>query len=88
VAITEDAVDAGWELPQVAEELGVNTVTLKGWIESTQETKRFPTTLQPVEVVELAPREAQFRVVVHGPSSLRVEGLEIDELVELWRKLS
>jgi transposase-like protein len=88
VAITVDAVDAGWEVPQVAKELGVNTVTLKHWVERTQETERFPPILQPVAVVEPETKETQVRVVVHGPSSLRVEGLGLDELAVLWRKLS
>lgn len=88
VAITEEAVEEGWEVPQVARALGVNAVTLRRWVEREQETEMFPPALQPVAVVEPDPGERGARVVVHGPSSLRVEGLGLDELAVLWRKLS
>jgi len=88
VTITEDAVRVGWGEAQVAKELGVNAVTLKRWIERAQEEERFPPALQPVAVVEAAAERRQASVVVHGPSSLRVEGLDLDDLAALWRKLS
>jgi len=88
VAITEEAARAGWDEAQVAQELGVNAVTLKRWLERAQEEERFPPTLQPVAVVEPASEETPARVVVHGPSSIRVEGLDLDDVVMLWRKLS
>ncbi len=88
VEIAEDAARAGWDVRQVAQKLGLNAVTLKRWLERAQEEERFPPTLRAVGVVEPAPKERHFRVVVHGPNALRVEGLDLDDLAALWRKLA
>jgi hypothetical protein len=68
---------AGWG--RVAEELGLCRATLERWA---ADGKR--PAFSAVEIVQVAPRES---VIVSGPRGLRVEGLDLDGVVELWRRL-
>lgn len=70
----------GASLRQLADELGLAVPTLVRW-------GGPPPAFRPV-LVEPAPRAAPGHLVVHGPGGLRVEGLTLDEAVELVRRLA
>jgi hypothetical protein len=67
----------GATLLAIGEELGISWRTLSRWLVE-RRSERF----RPVQIV--APRR---EVVLHGPRGLRVEGLDVDGLAELLRKL-
>ncbi|MDI1437705.1 hypothetical protein [Polyangium sorediatum] len=73
-------------------ELGICFQTLHRWATQLDVTPHVPTlapTFERVEVIELpasAPQRGPF--VVRGPSGLLIEGLDLDSLVELIRRLS
>lgn len=72
----------GASTPAVAAETGVNRHTLAYW----RAHQRAGAKLRPVRVVE---SESGFAgVVVHGPTGVRIEGLDLDGLAELLRRLS
>lgn len=64
---------------QIARELGIAAMTFRRWVGS--RTAAF----RAVAVVDESPSAP---LVVHGPRGLRVEGLDLDHLVELWGRLS
>lgn len=64
---------------QIARELGIPAMTFRRWVGSRSAAFRA------VAVIEEA---ASAPLVVHGPRGLRVEGLDLDHLVELWGRLS
>lgn len=73
---------AGAPLSAVLRELGVRRETLAGWATPAEAgpSPRFV----PVTVVG----PAAGRIVVHGPSGLRIEGLDVAGVAELLRRLS
>ncbi|MEZ4311922.1 MAG: helix-turn-helix domain-containing protein [Polyangiaceae bacterium] len=60
----------------IAGELGIAAPTLERWM--------AVSAFVPVELVE----PSRGSVVVHGPAGLRVEGLSLVEIAELWRRLA
>ncbi|MHC5035008.1 MAG: hypothetical protein ACYTFZ_08220 [Planctomycetota bacterium] len=88
VGIANEAQQTGWDLPKVARALDVHPLSLKRWCDRAQEAERYPAAMKPVAVLTSPAPEKSTGVVVHGPHSLRVEGLSLDEVAELWRKLS
>jgi transposase-like protein len=75
-----DAHESGLSYTAIASALGVTDQTLKRW--------RAParSTLAAVRIVD-APAPAR-ALMVHGPSGLRIEGMSLDELAELLRRLA
>lgn len=88
VSIAKAAQAADRSLPELARELGVGAATLERWCEREQEAEQYPAAMQPVAVVPPTWSTDAPGLVVHGPAALRVEGLGLDDLVALWRKLS
>jgi hypothetical protein len=78
-AAIEQAHAAGESYEQLAKAVGVTTQTLSNW-RALRKQGRF-------EQVRVAAPPTP-TVVVHGPSGLRIEGLSLDELAALWRRLS
>lgn len=66
---------------EVGDELGMDWRTVKRWIE-----KEHVPGFEQVIVHDDAQKPAG-RLVVHGPGGVRIEGLDLDTLAELLRKL-
>ena len=68
---------AGIPIEAIGAELGMPWRTIRRWMPPVRG-KRF----RPIEIVE-----ARRDVVVHGPHGLRIEGLDLDGVAELVRRL-
>ncbi|MFO0646316.1 MAG: helix-turn-helix domain-containing protein [Polyangiales bacterium] len=77
--------EQGATYEQIAETLGVPPSTLHRWSrEFGRETSDAATApFRRVELVAAVPT-----MTLHGPCGLRVEGLDLDTLVALWRRLA
>ena len=81
----------GVELGEIAQELGLRWRTLDRWVNLPASAPLVPTIAPGFERVEvrdaplLVTRDA---IVVRGPAGLCIEGLDMDGLVELIRRLS
>ena len=71
----------GATLMTIGTELGMSWRTLARWLSGRAKSRRF----ERVEVVVPAPTPRL--LVVHGPRGLRIEGLDIDGVAELVRKV-
>ena len=69
----------------IAERLGMRRQTLWNWKKHWDQPVAM---LRTVEVVSEMPAPVERRVTVVGPGGSRVEDLSLDEVAELWRKLS
>ena len=77
----------GVSLRAVVGELGVSLPTLQRWCEAAP---TAPTRFREVAIASAtgaipSPSRA---LVVHGPAGLRIEGLDVAALAQLWRSLS
>ena len=81
VAFLQARVAQGVKEGQVAEELGVDARTLRGWAGQATEPKAM------FRRVEMVAESKQASVVVYGPAGIRIEGLSVAELVEVMRGL-
>lgn len=75
---------------KIALEIGIGLATLRSW---TSPKKRLAVGMVPegferIEIAEALPQSASTQVVVRGPGGLCIEGLDIDSLAELIRRLS
>lgn len=68
---------------EIAETLGISTVTLGRWLEKEDAPSRF----REVVVEPLAPKAVEPQLAVVTPSGLRVEGLDLSQVIELSRAL-
>jgi hypothetical protein len=68
---------AGIPIESIGDELGMPWRTIRRWMPPVRN-KRF----RPIEVVE-----ARRDLAVHGPHGLRIEGLDLDGVAELLRRL-
>lgn len=68
---------AGIPIEAIGEELGMPWRTIRRWMPPVRG-KRF----RPIEIVE-----TRQSVVVHGPHGLRIDGLDLDGVAELVRRL-
>jgi transposase-like protein len=70
---------------EIAEALGISTVTLGRWLEKDRadSSSRF----REVVVEPVVPKAAEAQLAVVTPSGLRVEGLELSQVIELSRAL-
>jgi len=69
----------GAELLAVSGELGISGKTLERWLGSKRRARQF----ERVEVVT----PSTHVLTVHGPRGLRIEGLDVDGVAELVRRL-
>lgn len=75
---------------QIAAELGIPWETIHRWNKELADSSIVPTqspTFTPVEVLDSAP-PVRSTLVVRGPAGLYIEGLDVDALAELVRRLS
>jgi len=80
ISETQTRRAAGEALEAIGNELGVPWRTLARWCPKRRGERRE---FLPVEVVEVQ----RARPTVHGPRGLRVEGLDLDGIAELIRRL-
>ena len=73
----------GAKVVEVATELGMKFQTLARWVGEKRAAKRF----ERVEVVAVPASAAPRAIVVHGPRGLRIEGLDLDGVAELVRRV-
>ena len=79
--------DEGATIAEIGPEIGLHWRTLYGWARSAA--LQLPTAgFSPVEIIEAPAAEVRGPLVVQHRSGLRVEGLDLDALVELQRRLS
>lgn len=79
IAVVAQARKTGLGYREIAESIGVSFHTMMGW---RQRDKRQR--LKPVRM-STPPRPSP---TVHGPRGMRVEGLTVAEVAELWLRLS
>ena len=77
---------AGESLQELSRQLGVSDHTVHYWRSHWGERAERGVQLRRVEVIAERPLTTR-TVTVHGPAETRIEGLELDEVVALWRKL-
>lgn len=70
---------------EIADALGVSTVTLGRWLEKEREDARGR--FREVVVEPPAPKAVEPQLAVVTPSGLRVEGLDLSQVIELSRAL-
>lgn len=79
---------ARWEegdsLQSWADELGLSRATAGYWRSKWGPRSSRETALRVVEVIDERPIDT---VTVHGPSGTRVDGLTLEEVAELWRRM-
>lgn len=81
-ARVQQVADAGrLSRQQLRRELGISNKTLAKWLP-----QRAP--IPQLIPVEVAAQPICASLVVHGPAGLRIEGLDLDGLVELLRRLA
>ncbi len=83
VRVLEQARKGGRPYRELAAEIGMSLQTLMGW---RHQERHAGSKLAPVKVAAVAKPASS--LVVHGPRGLRVEGLSVAELSELWVRLS
>jgi hypothetical protein len=74
--------ELGTPLGTLANELGVPATTLLRWCRVLEETA--PSFFRPVLLLD----DGAPTFTLYGPAGTRVEGLDLDTLVTLWRRLS
>lgn len=79
----------GASVEEVARQLGMSSWTLSRWSSAERRVKREPERagLVPVEVKAERAVARAGGLVVHGPGGVRVEGLSVEDAVELLRGL-
>jgi transposase-like protein len=81
----------GQSVALLAEELGLSPLTLGRWLEQPAHGAAMAL-FRPVSLAAAAPAvevlPARSSLVVHGPGGLRIEGLDLDSLTQLVRRLA
>lgn len=80
--------DEGAAVDEIGPEIGLSSSTLSRWEQDMRGQDEPSQGFEVVHVVEEAAKAPARGLVVHGPSGLRVEGLDLDGLAELLRRLS
>jgi transposase-like protein len=88
-AYLRDRLAEGGTVHAVAKEVGVWQSTLRHWLSGVSGDPAAPA-LRPVSVVpsrRQPPRPSPAAIFVHGPRGLRIEGLDLEGVAELLRRL-
>lgn len=80
--------DEGAVIADIGPELGLPWQTVQRWATLEGQHALQPASFAPVEILHAATLDKRGALVVYGPASLRIEGLDMDTLVELLRRLS
>ena len=84
-SFVRDRLAAGGSLYATAKELGLSQTSVSRWRRQGRLDPGVPH-LRPVSVLPMPPTLAG-AMSVHGPRGLRIEGLDLDGVVELIRRL-
>ena len=80
--------DEGATIAEIGPEIGLRWRTLYGWAKGSASPELPMAGFASVEIIDVPAAGAGGPFVVQHPSGLRVEGLNLDALVELLRRLS
>jgi transposase-like protein len=89
VVLGDHLSERGWTQQRIVEALGISRPTLRRWRQehkADDEASVVEPTLRPVEVV--LPAASPRAVSVTSPGGWRVEGLRLDQVVELLGRVS
>lgn len=78
---------SGVSLKHLGEQLGLNDHTVQFWRSHWGERDESEAKLRRVQVVS-EKVETGSEVTMHGPAGTRIDGLTLDAVATLWRKLS
>jgi len=78
---------SGTGTQQLSDELGINHHTLLFWRSRWGARTQVKGQLRRVEVIAERPLRAS-KLTLHGPAGTRIENMSLDEVTELWRKLT
>ncbi|MDC0749702.1 hypothetical protein [Polyangium mundeleinium] len=78
----------GATVVEIGPEIGLHWRTLYGWAKGAAPPELPAVGFSPVEIMDIPATRAGGPLVVQHRSGLRVEGLDLDALVELLRRLS
>jgi transposase len=88
VAYFYERREEGAAVADIGPEIGLSWSTLARWEREMRGHDEPSPTFELVHVASSATTASSQGFVVHGPAGLRVEGLDMDGLVELLRRLS
>ncbi|MDC3984504.1 hypothetical protein [Polyangium jinanense] len=80
--------DEGATIAEIGPEIGLHWRTLYGWAKGAAPPELPAAGFSPVEIIDVPATRAGGPFVVQHRSGLRVEGLDLDALAELLRRLS
>lgn len=78
----------GWTIAATAAELGIGESTLSNWFRRVAAAEFLPVAIVSEEVVDGECVPVSQRPVLVAPGGYRVEGLDVDGMAELLRRLS
>lgn len=93
VGYYERRAQAGVDMREVAAEIGLSTASLRRWVAESRYRQSKQATPQesgfvPVTVASESTEQPETRLVVRGPMGLQIEGLDLDGVVELLRRVA
>jgi hypothetical protein len=80
--------DEGAVIAGIGPELGLPWQTVQRWAALEGQHELQPASFAPVEILDATTTDKRGHLIVHGPAGLRIEGLDMDALVELCRRLA
>ncbi len=86
VAHVKQRCAAGESVGKIARSLGLSEQTVWSWRKPGRR-KGGEAKLRQVAIALVEPQAAKHQLVVRGPAGLLIEGVTLDELVALWRRL-
>ena len=85
VQLVEEARATGRTYTELAREIGMSFATLMGWRKQLQEKRMVPVHIRATELVGTVHEQTH---AVHGPRGMRIDGMSIENIAELWKRLS
>jgi hypothetical protein len=82
IAHAEQARAQGDSVEKISRELGLCSKTVHGWL-----SRAKPSQLRRVQVISERPTPLGGTLSMRGPLGTCVEGLSVDDVVAIWRKL-
>jgi transposase-like protein len=73
---------------EIASELGVGADTLRQWQTGSRRQPRRAAVVRRVAIAPGATAPTSESIVVHGPAGMRVEGMDVKEIVALFKELA
>jgi len=78
---------AGESVGRIARSLGLSEQTVWSWQKQVRRKRGGETKLRQVAIAVVEPQTSRRTLSVRGPSGLVIEGVTLEELVALWRRL-